>query len=72
MIGIASRATTGVSVPNRKATRHEIMELFKLQMTKLKERLNVCYLSYFRLQCNLCISNVKLEPDGQGRNKPDL
>lgn len=41
MIDVASRAVHGVHVPNRKATRAEIMDLFKKQMTKLKERLNV-------------------------------
>ncbi|KAH7924808.1 hypothetical protein BV22DRAFT_1012537, partial [Leucogyrophana mollusca] len=41
MIDIASRATNGVIVPNRNATRREIMDMFKRQMTKLKERLNV-------------------------------
>ena len=41
MIHIASRATRGVQIPNRKQTRVEIIMLFKAQMNKLKERLNV-------------------------------
>jgi hypothetical protein len=47
MIDVASHATSGVSVPNRKATRREIMDSFKKQMSKLKERLNVCILSSY-------------------------
>jgi hypothetical protein len=42
MIAIAAWATNGVIIPNRKATRAEIIQLFKDQLTKLKERLNVC------------------------------
>ncbi|KAF9240078.1 hypothetical protein BU15DRAFT_34297, partial [Melanogaster broomeanus] len=42
MVDVASRATNGVIVPNRHATRREIMDLFKKQMTHLRERLNVC------------------------------
>jgi len=41
MIHIASRATRAINLPNRKQTRDEIISLFKAQMTKLKERLNV-------------------------------
>lgn len=41
MIRVASQATHGVAIPNRKQTRDEIISLFKAQMTKLKERLNV-------------------------------
>ncbi|KAG1790326.1 uncharacterized protein HD556DRAFT_1242527, partial [Suillus plorans] len=41
MIDVASRATNGVIIPNRKATYCDIMDLFKNQMMKLKERLNV-------------------------------
>jgi hypothetical protein len=42
MIDVASRATNGVNIPNRKATREEILDMFKNQMSRLKERLNVC------------------------------
>ena len=41
MIHVASHATRGVKIPNRKQTRDEIIALFKMQMTKLKDRLNV-------------------------------
>ncbi|KAG1836265.1 hypothetical protein DFJ58DRAFT_669806 [Suillus subalutaceus] len=41
MINIAARAINGVVLPNCNATRHDIMDLFKTQMTKLKDRLNV-------------------------------
>jgi hypothetical protein len=41
MIATASRATNGVKIPNRKATRQEIIDLFKRQLLNLKERMNV-------------------------------
>jgi hypothetical protein len=41
MINIAARATNGVIIPDRKVTREEIIEMFKKQMTALKERLHV-------------------------------
>ena len=41
MIDIAARATNGVTIPNRKATREEIMNMFRNQLTRLKEWLNV-------------------------------
>jgi hypothetical protein len=41
MIDTASRATKGVIIPDRNATRREIVDLFKKQMMYLKERLNV-------------------------------
>ena len=41
MILIASRATRGVKILNRKQTRDELITLFKAQMHKLMERLNV-------------------------------
>jgi hypothetical protein len=44
MIQIAARATNGVTIPNRKATREEIMTMFKNQLTHLKERLNVSHI----------------------------
>lgn len=42
MIDIASRATNGVRIPNRKATRKAIVELFKQNLTKLRNRVTVC------------------------------
>jgi transposase InsO family protein len=41
MIDIASRATAGVKIPGRKATRVEIKNMFKDHLTRLKARLNV-------------------------------
>ena len=41
MISIAARATKGVTIPNRKSTREEIVGMFRMQMTQLKNRLNV-------------------------------
>jgi hypothetical protein len=42
MINIAARATNGITIPNRKATRDEIMDLFNTQMIHLKTRFSVC------------------------------
>jgi hypothetical protein len=41
MIDIASQATAGVIVPSRKTTQGEIIDMFKQQMTKLRDQLNV-------------------------------
>ncbi|KAJ7808037.1 hypothetical protein B0H14DRAFT_2380921, partial [Mycena olivaceomarginata] len=41
MIDIAGRATNGVKIPGRKATRQEIIDLFKKQMENLRVRINV-------------------------------
>jgi hypothetical protein len=41
MIDVAARATNGVKIPGRKATRAEIMRIFKNHLTKLKTTLNV-------------------------------
>ncbi|KAI0373339.1 hypothetical protein BV20DRAFT_937980, partial [Pilatotrama ljubarskyi] len=41
MIDIAARATEGVKLPNRKQTRSAIIKMFKDNLTKLRERLNV-------------------------------
>ena len=41
MIDVASRATKGVKIPGRKATRAEIIHTFKDHLTKLKAKLNV-------------------------------
>ena len=41
MIDVASRATKGVKIPGRKATRAEIIRTFKDHLTKLKAKLNV-------------------------------
>jgi hypothetical protein len=41
MIDVASRATKGVKIPGRKATRAEIIRTFKDHLTKLKVKLNV-------------------------------
>ncbi|EIW81723.1 hypothetical protein CONPUDRAFT_54487, partial [Coniophora puteana RWD-64-598 SS2] len=49
MIDVASRATKGLIIPNRRATRGEIILRFKRRMTFLKERLNVSILLIFLL-----------------------
>ncbi|KAJ7781962.1 hypothetical protein DFH07DRAFT_728535, partial [Mycena maculata] len=41
MIDIAARAPNGVKIPGRKATREEIIDLFKRQMDNLRVRINV-------------------------------
>ena len=41
MIDITACATNGVTIPNQKATQEEIMNMFKNQLTQLKEWLNV-------------------------------
>ena len=41
MIDIAARATKGVKIPNRKQTRDEIINTFKRNLSKLRDRLNV-------------------------------
>ena len=41
MIDIASHATNGVKIPGRKATRAEIIRIFKNHLTRLKKKLNV-------------------------------
>ncbi|KAG2033657.1 hypothetical protein BDR03DRAFT_871638 [Suillus americanus] len=43
MINVASRATNGVKIPGRKATRTEIMRIFKNHLTRLRTTLNVCH-----------------------------
>ena len=44
MISIAARASKGVTIPNRRATRDEVINMFKTQMTHLKNRFKVRYL----------------------------
>ncbi|KAF9231051.1 hypothetical protein BU15DRAFT_49006 [Melanogaster broomeanus] len=46
MIDVAARATNGVKIPNRKATRQAIIDSFKQQMTNLRARLSVCNSNY--------------------------
>ena len=41
MIDLAARATNGVNIPGRKATRGEIKRTFKDHLRNLKARLNV-------------------------------
>jgi hypothetical protein len=41
MIDVASRATNGVKIPGRKATRGEIKCMFKDHLVKLKAKLAV-------------------------------
>ena len=42
MIDVAARATNGVKLPGRRATRSEIKATFKTNLMKLKVQLNVC------------------------------
>ncbi|KAG2353316.1 hypothetical protein BDR07DRAFT_1309955, partial [Suillus spraguei] len=46
MIDVASRAMQGVKIPGCKATRTEIMQIFKTHLTCLKVKLNVCTISF--------------------------
>ncbi|KAG2346964.1 hypothetical protein BDR05DRAFT_877854 [Suillus weaverae] len=52
MIDVASRATNGVKIPNRRATRAEIMRIFKNHLTRLRTTLNV--------SCNLVLCAASL------------
>ena len=48
MIDIVAQATNSVKIPGRKATRAEIMRMFKNHLMKLKKTLNVWHIySYF-------------------------
>ena len=74
---ISSRATRGVKIPNKKQAREEIVSLFKAQMNKLKQRLNVhiclklplfTHLNCFKSQCvagdislTCCMAGVELD-----------
>jgi hypothetical protein len=49
MIDITARATNGVKIPGRKATRNQIMRMFKNHLTKLKKTLNVWHIIYISL-----------------------
>lgn len=40
MVDVAARATNGVKIPGRKATRTEIMRMFKNHLTRVREKLN--------------------------------
>lgn len=57
MIVIASRATNGVQIPGQKATRAEIIRLFKNHLMRLKTLLNVSFkaLSDVCLRVNLTV-----------------
>ena len=41
MINVASRATDGIRIANREATREDIIALFNKQLKNLKAHLNV-------------------------------
>ncbi|KAG2032383.1 hypothetical protein BDR03DRAFT_874095 [Suillus americanus] len=41
MVDVASCATQGIKIPGQKATRAEIMRMFKNHLTQLKKKLNV-------------------------------
>jgi hypothetical protein len=42
MISVAARATHGVKIPGRKATRAAIIKLFKTNLYELRMRFAVC------------------------------
>lgn len=44
MMDIAAQATKGVHLPTRKRTRLEIVDTFKRELTKIRDRLHVSYL----------------------------
>ena len=44
MIDIAARATKGITIPNRKASRKHIIELFKKTLKSLRLKLTVRFL----------------------------
>jgi hypothetical protein len=46
MIDVASRATNGVKIPDRKVTRAEVVSMFQKQMKHLHARLNVSLSSH--------------------------
>ncbi|KAJ3897414.1 hypothetical protein F5879DRAFT_813971, partial [Lentinula edodes] len=46
MIAVAARATAGVKIPSRKATRHSIIKLFKRNLYELRSRFAVSRLLY--------------------------
>ncbi|KAJ7181304.1 hypothetical protein C8R43DRAFT_269096 [Mycena crocata] len=52
MINIAARATNGVKIPGKKATRDEILNLFQKQMDNLRMRIHVS-LYFIRLSAML-------------------
>ncbi|KAG2066399.1 hypothetical protein BDR04DRAFT_1030107, partial [Suillus decipiens] len=43
MINIAAHAMNGMVLPNGNAMHHDIMDLFKTQMMKLKDQLNISF-----------------------------
>jgi hypothetical protein len=53
MINVASRATHGVKIPGQKATRAEIMRIFRTYLTDLSKMLNVRCSSYFFQSFNI-------------------
>ncbi|KAF8526667.1 hypothetical protein BU17DRAFT_40587, partial [Hysterangium stoloniferum] len=44
MMNISAHAKDGVKIPNRKQTQQEIVNMFKAQLSKLHNHLNVCIL----------------------------
>ncbi|KAF9220281.1 hypothetical protein BS17DRAFT_715136, partial [Gyrodon lividus] len=70
MVNVASHATNRVIVPNRHTACCEIMDLFKKQMTHLREQLNVCLSS--ALGHLVLLMKIYLEQDGHWQCQPDL
>ncbi|KAF8882548.1 hypothetical protein BD779DRAFT_1444683, partial [Infundibulicybe gibba] len=53
MIDVAASATNSVTLPNRKQAREVIVELFKDQMRRLKDRLNVRGFDFSPADCGI-------------------
>ena len=60
MISVAARATHGVTIPNRKAARKYIMDLFKKNLTNLRSRLTVM-ISHVDIYFSVNLTSVSLE-----------
>ncbi len=64
MIDIASRATDGVFIPGRKATRKHIIDLFETNLKNLRERLSVSAVSDFYFGDNTYLVQSSERPYG--------
>jgi hypothetical protein len=65
---MALRATKGVKIPGRKATRAEIVRMFKDHLTKLKENSNVCR-HFSPIASQLLLFNYLLEQFRERRHQ---
>jgi hypothetical protein len=53
MIDVASHATNGVKIPEKRATRESILERFKKNVAELTDRLNVSTILMSHLQMSI-------------------